>query len=66
MYALLIGFVALNKYPPQFVVDYVYKHQPNYDIKNITQAADILKGAPDMLNNMVRAMALDMIDRGVK
>jgi hypothetical protein len=66
MYALLIGFVALNVYPPTFVINYVYKHKPNSDISKITQSADVLKGAPNMLNNMVRAMAIDFIDRGVK
>jgi hypothetical protein len=66
MYALLIGFVALNIYPPRFIVAYTKRVKPDLDIGHINSAVSVLMGAPDMLNNMVRAMTLDMIDRGVK
>ena len=66
MYALFIGYIAIGVYPPQFLIDYVYTYKPDQSISKYTMAFDIVKGAPNMMNNMVRGMAIDAIRSNIE
>ena len=66
MYALFIGYVAIGVYPPEIVIRYVMNNEPVDSIKKNSMAFSIVKGAPNMMNNMVRGMAIDTIRSNIE